>query len=135
MALNEYLALLKRHIVKADGGKDLLPSDIRARVRERMDETLANIGADGSGIGIGETRQLGLLDEDTSALYIGMIMHAVVDGQSDISAAAIAMTELNGLSISVNVYDDYQDAEFFEALLARARAIAAEVVALNPTLP
>jgi hypothetical protein len=135
MALNEYLALMKRHIVKANGGKDLLPGDIQARVRERLDETLANIDADGSGIAIGETRQLGLLDEDSSALYLGMIMHAVVDGQSDISAAAIAMTELNGLSMSVNVYDDYRDAESFEALLARARAIAAEVVAVNPTLP
>jgi hypothetical protein len=37
--------------------------------------------------------------------------------------------------MSVNVYDTYQDADSFDVLLAGARAIAADLVAKNPTLP
>lgn len=56
MPLDSYLAEIKRYLEQADRDKNLLPENPEAFLRERIYTALGDIGADGSGICIGETR-------------------------------------------------------------------------------
>lgn len=120
--LEEYLRLLKDFLLNQGGmgrveegyelGKDVL--------KER-------------GINPGESKSLGLIADDASALYIANIQAYESGGVSAVGAAVGGLTELNGLVVSVNVYDTYRDGGTIEVLQRRASTIAAALVAKNPT--
>ena len=89
---------------------------------------------DDQGINLGETRSLGLIADDASALYLGNVQGYELNGVTAVMACVIAMTELNGIMISVNVYETYRGAETIELLQRRAATIAADLVVKNPTV-
>jgi hypothetical protein len=122
LPLEDYLRTMKDFLINQGG---------MSRVEEGY-EASKDVLAD-HGIKAGETRSLGLIADDASALYIASIQAYEVGNVSRVAAVVAGVTELNGVPISVNVYDAYRDGETIEILQRRASTIAAELVAKNPT--
>jgi hypothetical protein len=123
LPLEDFLRLMKDHLLKQGGMEDV----------EEGFETGKDL-LEKEGINAGETRSLGLIADDASALYIATIQGYEAYGVSQVVAIVSGVTELNGVAISVNVYDTYQGGETVEILQRRAVTIAAELVAKNPTI-
>jgi hypothetical protein len=102
-------------------------------VEQRLNESLdAVIGSDQVNIGIDGVQQLGLLGQDSNALYQGMILTATANGEKTVTAGIVAMTMVKGYIVSYNVYDDYVDEATFTSLLADAKEAMRYLVENNP---
>lgn len=132
MALADYLNGMRRELAKNHGGKDVLDEAMTKTIEERLREVLADLGSVEQ-VKVGETRILGVIAEDEVALYLGMVQRLITESGDRLLACVAALTELNGIGISVNIYDEYAGPQTFDALQAQARSIAAQLVPANPT--
>ncbi|MGE0118982.1 MAG: hypothetical protein AB7S71_07845 [Dongiaceae bacterium] len=132
LPLADYLAEMRRVADKQDGGKTLTKGDIGQIVRQRVDEVRAELG-DAYPVEAGETRLLGTIGQDDSAIYIAVLQRLREGGTERHIGGIISMTELNGISATVNLYDSHDGSDSFDAMLGRTKAIVAALVAANPT--
>lgn len=95
--------------------------------RDRMAAVLPNLK-------LGEVRSLGLLAVDDLALYAGMAELLAGNGGNRVIAGVVAMTLINEVPVSVNLYRTYEGPESIEALLVEQRQIVQSLMAGNKTV-
>jgi hypothetical protein len=98
--------------------------DIRAAIGETARKVLDDLN-------IGEIRSLGVLDRDDDAIYVGLVGNFDDGGSAYTLAVVMATTLLNGYPASFNLYTGYIDDLTFDDLLARQKAQAQTLVAIN----
>lgn len=102
-----------------------------------LDETLLaqieqEVNQNPAGFTLSGTQFLGLIGQDANAIYAGMVAE-VSDGQTSTPAAGVlAITQLQDVVISINLYRTYRSNADIVALLTEAEAYAAGLVAANP---
>jgi hypothetical protein len=102
-------------------------------VEQRLNESLDSVtGQDVGEIGISGVKQLGMLDQDSNALYQGLVLTASANNQTTVTAGIVAMSMVKGYVVSYNVYDDYVDESTFTSLLAEAKDAMRYLVENNP---
>lgn len=85
-----------------------------------------------AGFTLSGTQFLGLIGQDANAIYAGMVAE-VSDGQTSTPAAGVlAITQLQDVVVTINLYRGYQSNADIVALLTEAETYAAELVAANP---
>ncbi len=83
---------------------------------------------------LGEVRSLGLLATDDLALYAGMAEHLASNDGNRVIAGIVAMTLVNQVPVSVNLYRTYEGPESIDALLVEQRQFLRTLTAGNETL-
>jgi hypothetical protein len=125
-----FLAEVKR-LFDAQGG-GLLDQQDRQEIRQRFDQLAREIEqTSGTSASFGEAQMLGLLTSDTSAHYVGMLQPWSVGERRGVMAGITAVTEIRGLALSVNVYDEYAGPDSFDRLQQQARQIVRRLIAGN----
>lgn len=131
MSRARFLAELEK---ASHNGKFFTPTT-EVEIRKRFDETLGAFAESvGSEFEVGDMRFLGQMDKDDIALYFGMIIGLTVDGQKNLTASVMAMTQVKQIGISINAYDDYAGQETFEVIKTRARELTYRIIAENEDL-
>ena len=95
--------------------------------RDRMAAVLPNLK-------LGEVRSLGLLAVDDLAIYAGMAELLAGSDGNRVIAGVVAMTLINEVPISVNLYRTYEGPESIEALLIEQRQFLQGLMAGNKTV-
>jgi hypothetical protein len=84
------------------------------------------------GITLSGSQFLGLIGQDANALYAGLVAQ-VSDGSSSFPAAGVlAITQLQDVVMTVNLYRPYRSNADIVALLSEAEIYVAQLVAANP---
>jgi hypothetical protein len=84
------------------------------------------------GITVSGTQFLGLIGQDANALYAGLLAE-VSDGTTSYpTAGLLAITQLQDVVLTVNLYRPYRSNADIVALLSEAEAYVAQLVAANP---
>lgn len=83
---------------------------------------------------LGEVRSLGLLATDELALYAGMAELMAGNEGARVIAGIVAMTLINEVPVSVNLYRTYEGPESIDALLVEQQKFLRELMAGNETL-
>jgi hypothetical protein len=134
LPLSQFLLEMKRVIAETNGFDDTM-AEIEKSQRERFAKVLDELGANPGSMTFEKPQLYWLIAEDARAIYHGMIQEFVVNGRHTLMGGTFAMTELNGLSVTVNAYDEYRGSETFDLLKTQASGIVANMVAMNPTIP
>jgi hypothetical protein len=84
------------------------------------------------GITVSGTQFLGLIGQDANALYAGLLAE-VSDGTTSYpTAGVLAITQLQDVVLTVNLYRPYRSNADIVALLSEAESYVAQLVAANP---
>lgn len=83
---------------------------------------------------LGEVRSLGLLATDDLALYAGMAELLASTEGNRVIAGIVAMTLVNEVPVSVNLYRTYEGPESIDALLVEQQQFLRDLMAGNGTL-
>jgi hypothetical protein len=101
-------------------------------VEQRLNESLDSVaGQDVGQIGINGVKQLGMLDQDSNAIYQGMILTASANNETTVTAGIVAMSMVKGYIVSYNLYDDYVDESTFTSLLGETKDAMRSLVETN----
>lgn len=134
LPLSQFLSEMKHIIAETNGFSDNM-STIEASQRERFAKVLDELGVNPDSLTFAKPQVYWLIAEDARAIYHGLIQEYVVSGRHTLMGGVFAMTELNGLSVTINVYDEYQGSQTFDALKSQASSMAEKLVTMNPTTP
>jgi len=127
-------------------GESFQPSDIdRAAFLAEMamqmplvdDAQLAQMEGEinqrGSGAAIGQSQFLGLLAQDTNALYVGLLSNVTAtDGTTLPMVTIVALTQLADVPLSANLSREYVSNDDIALLLAELQPFMATLTGLNP---
>jgi hypothetical protein len=84
------------------------------------------------GITVSGTQFLGLIGQDANALYAGLLAE-VSDGTTSYpTAGLLAITQLQDIVLTVNLYRPYRSNADIVALLSEAESYVAQLVSANP---
>ena len=85
-----------------------------------------------AGFTLSGTQFLGVIGQDANAIYAGMVAE-VSDGQTSVPAAGVlAITQLQDVVLTINLYRTYLSNADIVALLTEVESYAGELVAANP---
>ena len=105
---------------------EALQKEVGPRIEKRISEL-------GAGIGVNEQRPLGVVDEDQSACYSGLLMNLQTPlGDKRLLLGIFAVTVLNGRIIYLYRYQASPDDAARDRLLKLLKASVAAHVAANP---
>lgn len=121
--------------MKSWAPNNTLSDSAETDIRRRFDETFGELAkAAGREIGLGEMRFLGQMGRDETAAYVGIMQRLVINGEEKTLSGIMSMTQVKGIAMSVNVYDDYVDAGTYDALQAAAQTTVRHLLGLNDDL-
>jgi hypothetical protein len=84
------------------------------------------------GIQVGEVRSLGVVGRDENAVYSGLLTSLKTTEEKFKQVGILGITAIRGRFLTCYVYADYESEETVSALLARAQAQVARLMAENP---
>jgi hypothetical protein len=114
----EFLAALDEYLAQSHGGQDVV-TESGDEIRRRFDDTVGRLGdAQHIDLDVGDMRVLGLLASEDIARYVGVMLSISRDGKATPIAGVLGLTEVKGLSLTVNAYDIYADQRSFDRLQA-----------------
>jgi hypothetical protein len=109
-------------------GVDLDTESLSERMTKALpDDVAKKIGK----VGLSETRQLGVIHRDESALYFAYLLDLSVRDYNKTVAGVTAMTLMKGYMVTFNNYGEFVDRSSIERLLKEAQAVAQDMVARN----
>jgi len=123
-------AYLKGLLSELSDGKDIDYN--KDEIENRLSKLLAkSLGQKGSPINLG-VQQLGVIDSDDNAVYLGLIINMTVAGEKKTNAIVIAMSIVRHYILSYNVYEEFKGSSTFDKLLKRSKKTMSQFVANNP---
>jgi hypothetical protein len=120
MPRSQFLAAIAQAVAQQDP-----VAAIEGEMRERVER--ANLSLE-----VGEMAGLGLIHQDDTAVYTGVIQSLVMqDGSSERVVAITGITLVQGHPVSVNLFAPFRDSATLEGLLAAQQQNLARFVAAN----
>lgn len=85
-------------------------------------------------IKVGEVRSLGMVGRDKEAIYMGMVERVSAGSIDMMVAAVVGITEIKGLTVTVNVYSEFAGSQTFKTLRLQAHQLVHQLLTDNDDL-
>jgi hypothetical protein len=115
-------------LAKNDDFNDAVDQEARKRFDSSVGQLVEQLGVR---LELNPGRDLRVLAQDDSAVYISMVNSMDASSQRTVIGSVVAITKLNGIAVDIAFFSDYNGGPNLTSLLATAQTIMRQLVNAN----